>query len=130
MELDVYFLLGNALIKYKGGVILVSHDERLLKMVCQELWVCSRVRRIIMVSKRKRGGRGGGEEGVGFVGKKAGGGITHQHCPPVVVGCACFFFAVSAIFLERDSHHIFIYSTVSGIMKSFNHTRSCRIILN
>jgi ATPase subunit of ABC transporter with duplicated ATPase domains len=34
---------GNALIKYKGGVILVSHDERLLKMVCQELWVCSRV---------------------------------------------------------------------------------------
>ena len=60
MELDVYFLLGNALIKYKGGVILVSHDERLLKMVCQELWVCSRVRRIIMVSKRKRGERGGG----------------------------------------------------------------------
>ena len=28
--------------RYKGGVILVSHDERLLKMVCQELWVCSK----------------------------------------------------------------------------------------
>ena len=27
--------LANA--RYKGGVILVSHDERLLKMVCQEL---------------------------------------------------------------------------------------------
>ena len=66
MELDVYFLLGNALIKYKGGVILVSHDERLLKMVCQELWVCSRVRRIIMVSKRKRGGRGGVKKGWGL----------------------------------------------------------------
>ena len=32
--------LANA--RYKGGVILVSHDERLLKMVCQELWVCSK----------------------------------------------------------------------------------------
>ena len=28
----------------QGGVILVSHDERLLKMVCQELWVCSKGR--------------------------------------------------------------------------------------
>ncbi len=27
---------------FQGGVILVSHDERLLKMVCQELWVCSK----------------------------------------------------------------------------------------
>ncbi|KPJ07881.1 ATP-binding cassette sub-family F member 3 [Papilio machaon] len=24
----------------KGGVILVSHDERLIRMVCKELWVC------------------------------------------------------------------------------------------
>ena len=39
----MFVVAGNALIKYKGGVILVSHDERLLKMVCQELWVCSRV---------------------------------------------------------------------------------------
>ena len=26
----------------QGGVILVSHDERLIRMVCSELWVCSR----------------------------------------------------------------------------------------
>ena len=26
----------------QGGVILVSHDERLIRMVCKELWVCSR----------------------------------------------------------------------------------------
>lgn len=26
---------------FQGGVILVSHDERLIRMVCQELWVCS-----------------------------------------------------------------------------------------
>lgn len=24
----------------QGGVILVSHDERLIKVVCKELWVC------------------------------------------------------------------------------------------
>jgi ATP-binding cassette, subfamily F, member 3 len=27
--------------KFSGGVILVSHDERLIRMVCKELWVCS-----------------------------------------------------------------------------------------
>lgn len=24
----------------KGGVILVSHDERLIQMICKELWLC------------------------------------------------------------------------------------------
>ena len=24
----------------QGGVILVSHDERLIRMICKELWVC------------------------------------------------------------------------------------------
>jgi len=42
LDIETIEALGHALIKYKGGVILVSHDERLLKMVCQELWVCSR----------------------------------------------------------------------------------------
>merc|ERR1719495_2809250 len=42
LDIETIEALGNALIKYKGGVILVSHDERLLKMVCQELWVCSK----------------------------------------------------------------------------------------
>jgi len=42
-HLDVQTIeaLGNAILNYKGGVILVSHDERLIRMVCQELWVCS-----------------------------------------------------------------------------------------
>lgn len=32
----------------QGGVILVSHDERLIRSVCKELWVCEggKVRRI------------------------------------------------------------------------------------
>lgn len=42
LDIQTIEALGNALLKYKGGVILVSHDERLLKMVCQELWVCSK----------------------------------------------------------------------------------------
>lgn len=25
---------------FQGGLILVSHDERLIRMVCRELWVC------------------------------------------------------------------------------------------
>lgn len=25
---------------FQGGVILVSHDERLIRMICKELWVC------------------------------------------------------------------------------------------
>ena len=24
----------------QGGIVLVSHDERLIRMVCTELWVC------------------------------------------------------------------------------------------
>ena len=25
---------------FQGGIVLVSHDERLIRMVCTELWVC------------------------------------------------------------------------------------------
>lgn len=33
---------------WQGGVVLVSHDERLIRLVCRELWVCEtgKVRRI------------------------------------------------------------------------------------
>ena len=26
-------------VRFQGGVILVSHDERLIQLVCKELWV-------------------------------------------------------------------------------------------
>lgn len=32
--------LAKALNKFRGGVILVSHNERFIHLVCQELWVC------------------------------------------------------------------------------------------
>ncbi|KAL4220972.1 ATP-binding cassette sub- F member 3 [Mactra antiquata] len=39
LDMETIEALGNALKKFGGGVILVSHDERLIKMVCEELWV-------------------------------------------------------------------------------------------
>merc|ERR1712080_68706 len=42
LDIETIEALGVALTNYKGGVILVCHDERLIKMVCQELWVCSK----------------------------------------------------------------------------------------
>jgi len=44
LDIETIEALGHALTKYKGGVILVCHDERLIRMVCQELWVCSKGR--------------------------------------------------------------------------------------
>jgi len=42
LDIETIEALGLGLSKYEGGVILVSHDQRLITMVCQELWVCSR----------------------------------------------------------------------------------------
>ncbi|XP_060605726.1 ATP-binding cassette sub-family F member 3-like [Ruditapes philippinarum] len=39
LDMETIEALGFALKKFAGGVILVSHDERLIKMVCEELWV-------------------------------------------------------------------------------------------
>ena len=27
---------------FQGGMVLVSHDERLIRAICNELWVCSK----------------------------------------------------------------------------------------
>lgn len=40
LDIETIEALGLAINKYTGGVILVSHDERLIRMVCKELWVC------------------------------------------------------------------------------------------
>ncbi|XP_040578254.1 ATP-binding cassette sub-family F member 3 [Lepeophtheirus salmonis] len=42
LDLETIDALGHGLMKYNGGLILVCHDERLIRMVCQELWVCSK----------------------------------------------------------------------------------------
>lgn len=41
LDIETIEALGHAINKFNGGVILVSHDERLIRMVCKELWVCS-----------------------------------------------------------------------------------------
>ncbi|KAL3106668.1 hypothetical protein niasHT_015976 [Heterodera trifolii] len=40
LDVETVDALGKALNDFKGGVVLVSHDERLIELVCKELWVC------------------------------------------------------------------------------------------
>ncbi|XP_040284435.1 ATP-binding cassette sub-family F member 3 [Bufo bufo] len=40
LDMETIESLGHALNKFRGGLILVSHDERFIRLVCQELWVC------------------------------------------------------------------------------------------
>ena len=40
LDIETIEALGNAIEKFEGGVVLVSHDERLIRKVCTELWVC------------------------------------------------------------------------------------------
>ncbi|KAK2901444.1 hypothetical protein Q8A67_009559 [Cirrhinus molitorella] len=48
LDMETIEALAKALNNFKGGVVLVSHDERLIRMVCKELWVCEagRVQRV------------------------------------------------------------------------------------
>ncbi|XP_005996813.3 ATP-binding cassette sub-family F member 3 [Latimeria chalumnae] len=48
LDMETIEALAKALNNFKGGVILVSHDERLIRLVCKELWVCDNggVRRV------------------------------------------------------------------------------------
>jgi ATP-binding cassette subfamily F protein 3 len=48
LDMETIEALGKALHKFQGGVVLVSHDERLIRIVCNEMWICgdNRVRRI------------------------------------------------------------------------------------
>lgn len=39
LDMETIEALGIALNKFSGGVILVSHDERLIQLVCKELWL-------------------------------------------------------------------------------------------
>ncbi|XP_053314984.1 ATP-binding cassette sub-family F member 3 [Spea bombifrons] len=40
LDMETIEALGRALNKFRGGLILVSHDERFIRIVCKELWVC------------------------------------------------------------------------------------------
>ncbi|ERE76672.1 ATP-binding cassette sub-family F member 3-like protein [Cricetulus griseus] len=42
LDMETIEALGQALNNFRGGVILVSHDERFIRLVCQELWVCEK----------------------------------------------------------------------------------------
>ncbi|XP_020861254.1 ATP-binding cassette sub-family F member 3 isoform X2 [Phascolarctos cinereus] len=40
LDMETIEALGRALNSFRGGVILVSHNERFIRLVCRELWVC------------------------------------------------------------------------------------------
>ncbi|KAI1319699.1 hypothetical protein EDD11_003393 [Mortierella claussenii] len=40
LDMDSIDALTSALEQFKGGVVIVSHDERFIKAVCTEIWVC------------------------------------------------------------------------------------------
>jgi len=40
LDIETVEALGQALLKFKGGLILVSHNEQLIQMVAQETWLC------------------------------------------------------------------------------------------
>ena len=33
-------MFSNFIFRFKGGVVLVSHDERLISVACKEVWYC------------------------------------------------------------------------------------------
>lgn len=42
LDIEAIDSLAEALLKYKGGMVLVSHDFRLIDQVANEIWVCEK----------------------------------------------------------------------------------------
>ncbi|KAI8644847.1 P-loop containing nucleoside triphosphate hydrolase protein [Parasitella parasitica] len=41
LDMESMDALQDALAEFKGGVIIVSHDERFINTVCNEIWICA-----------------------------------------------------------------------------------------
>lgn len=42
LDIETVEALATALNQFNGGVILVTHDQNLIKKVCKELWYCDK----------------------------------------------------------------------------------------
>jgi len=40
LDIESIDVLAQALNAFQGGVILVTHDQRLLTLICNEMWIC------------------------------------------------------------------------------------------
>lgn len=40
LDVETVDALADSIKEYKGGVILVTHDQHLIENVCEELWYC------------------------------------------------------------------------------------------
>lgn len=41
LDMDSIEALTAALVEFKGGLLIVSHDQTFLDSVCQEVWICN-----------------------------------------------------------------------------------------
>ena len=42
LDIETIDALADALVEFEGGVVLVSHDFRLISQVAEEIWVCEK----------------------------------------------------------------------------------------
>ncbi|GAA29224.2 ATP-binding cassette sub-family F member 3, partial [Clonorchis sinensis] len=54
LDVETIGALSDALRSFQGGVVLVSHDERLIETVCNEVWVCTRMGKDVDETKGSR----------------------------------------------------------------------------
>lgn len=54
LDVETISALSDALKVFRGGLVLVSHDERLIQTVCNEIWVCTRMGKGVDPSKGSR----------------------------------------------------------------------------
>ncbi len=41
LDMDSIDALTSALVEFKGGLLIVSHDQTFLDSICQEVWICN-----------------------------------------------------------------------------------------
>ena len=97
LDVETVDVLAQALNEFDGGVVLVSHDERLISLVCNEMWVVGdggvekwegdfeEYKNMIMKQMRNDqqkaksgGGGGGGPSSSGSSSSNGGGGTTQK----------------------------------------------------
>ncbi len=65
LDMDSIEALSKALTEFEGGLLIVSHDQRFLDSVCQEVWICDNS------TLNKFEGKAGCQDGIVYQYKKS-----------------------------------------------------------